>query len=41
MPEVKFNSDELVPPSFVDQQFVVDLVQKVEGDPKLKVIDLL
>lgn len=35
----KYNSDELVPPSFVDQQFIVDLVRGVEEDPELKVTD--
>lgn len=39
MPEkAKYNADELVPPTFIDQQFVVDLVKSVEKDPELIVI---
>lgn len=41
MPEVKFNKDELVPPTFVDQQFIVDMVRGVEEDPELKVTKAL
>lgn len=38
MPEVKYNSDELVPPVFINEQFVVDLLKSVEKDSDLKVI---
>lgn len=38
MPEVKYNSDELVPPAFINAQFVEDFIKSVEKDPELKVI---
>lgn len=38
MPEVKFNSDELVPPSFVTEQFVLEILKSAEKDPELSVI---
>lgn len=37
MPEAKYNQDELVPPSFINKEFVVDLVKSVESDPELQV----
>lgn len=35
MSEPKYNSDELVPPSFLDEQFVVNLVKSAEKDPEI------
>lgn len=37
MSEPKYNSDELVPPSFLNEQFVVDLIKSVEKDPEVEV----
>lgn len=37
-PEVKYNQDELVPPTFLNQDFIITILKSVEEDPKLKVI---
>lgn len=37
MAEEKFNQDELVPPSFITEAYIVDVIQKVEDDPELHV----
>lgn len=39
MPEEKYNSDELVPPSFLTEQFILDRLREVENDPDLHLID--
>lgn len=38
MAEEKFNQDELVPPSFVNEAYIVDILRQVEDDPELHVI---
>lgn len=38
MSEDKFNQDELVPPSFVNEAYIVDILRQVEDDPELHVI---
>lgn len=39
MAEEKYNEDELVPPSFLNEAFIVDALKKVENDPELHVIN--
>ena len=34
----KFNKDELVPPSFLNDQFVVDIIKSAEEDPAIQLI---
>lgn len=33
----EFNSDELVPPSFMTEAYIVDILRQVEDDPELHV----
>lgn len=37
MSEAKFNQDELVPPSFLTEAYILDVLRKVEEDPELHV----
>lgn len=37
MEQEKFNVDELVPPSFITESYIVDILRKVEDDPDLHV----
>lgn len=37
MAEEQFNQDELVPPSFMTETYIVDILRQVEDDPDLHV----
>lgn len=37
MAEEQFNQDELVPPSFMTETYIVDVLRQVEDDPDLHV----
>lgn len=37
MAEEKYNVDELVPPSFLTEAYIVDVLRQVEDDPELHV----
>lgn len=37
MAEEQYNSDELVPPSFISESYIVDVLRQVEDDPELHV----